>query len=330
LASIKKFLSPYLAVVGELMKAIQLLDNQQIPKLTEVDIPNPIPGEGELLIRVHAAGVTPTELLWYPTFNTKDGHKRIHAIPSHEFSGVIAGLGNNVECFEIGDEVYGMNDWFAQGAAAEYCITTPSSIARKPDKLSHSEAATVPIGALTAWQGLFDRARLQSSERVLVHGGSGAVGAFVIQLAKLHGADVIATASTRNKEFVISLGADEVIDYEETAFETAVGKVEVLFDCVGGDTLARSWNMLSPNGRAVTIAANSEGANNERIKNAFFIVEPKRQQLSDIGVLIDGGSLRPFVGAKISFEEAPAAYAGNIKRSSGHGKIVLIPDAIKS
>jgi NADPH:quinone reductase-like Zn-dependent oxidoreductase len=308
------------------MKAIQLRDNSQMPQLVEVDVPQPTPSDGELLIKVHAAGVTTTELLWYPTLHTKNGEKRVHAIPCHEFSGVIAGLGSGVEWFEMGDEVYGMNDWFEQGAAAEYCLTTPSSIARKPSKLSHSEAAAVPIGALTAWQGLFDRARLQNGERVLVHGGAGAVGAFVVQLAKLHGADVIATASTDNIDFIISLGADEAIDYKTRSFETAVEKVDVVFDCVGSDLLARSWNLLKPNGRAVTIASSNEGSGDDRIKSAFFIVEPKRQQLSDIGILIDGGSLRPFIGAELPLKDAPAAYSGLIQRTSGRGKIVLIPD----
>jgi NADPH:quinone reductase-like Zn-dependent oxidoreductase len=307
------------------MKAIQLLDNSQAPELVEVDVPEPIPGNGELLIKVCAAGVTPTELSWYPTFNTKDGQRRVHAIPCHEFSGVIAGLGSGVKDLEIGDEVYGMNDWFAQGAAAEYCITTPSSIARKPGKLSHPEAATVPIGALTAWQGLFDRAKLQSGERVLVHGGAGAVGAFVIQLAKLHGAYVIATASAHNRDFILSLGAEEAIDYKATAFETVVGKVDVLFDGVGGDTLARSWDLLNPDGRAITIAADSEGTNDKRVKDAFFIVEPNRQQLSDVGVLIKSGSLHTFVGAELPLKDAPAAYAGTIRRLNGRGKVVLIP-----
>jgi NADPH:quinone reductase-like Zn-dependent oxidoreductase len=308
------------------MKAIQLRDNSQMPQLVEVDVPQPTPSDGELLIKVYAAGVTTTELLWYPTLYTKNGEKRVHATPCHEFSGVIAGLGSGVEWFEMGDEVYGMNDWFEQGAAAEYCLTTPSSIARKPSKVSHSEAAAVPIGALTAWQGLFDRARLQNGERVLVHGGAGAVGAFVIQLAKLHGADVIATASTHNIDFIRSLGADETIDYKTTLFETAVEKVDVVFDCVGSDLLERSWNLLKPNGRAVTIASSNEGSSDERIKNAFFIVEPKRQQLSDIGVLIDGGSLRPFVGAELPLRDVSAAYSGLVQRTSGRGKIVLIPD----
>ena len=132
-----------------------------------------------------------------------------------------------------------MNDWYADGATAEFCITQASSIADKPKRLTHVEAASVPIGALTAWQGLFDRAKLRARERVLVHGGSGAVGLFAVQLARARGAHVIATASTHNLEFVRGLGADEVIDYRKERFEDRVGKVDVVFDTVGGETLER-------------------------------------------------------------------------------------------
>ena len=121
-----------------------------------------------MLICVYAAGVTPTELLWSPTTRTKQGEQRTRAVPAHEFSGVIAAVGKGAGGFNVGDEIYGMNDWFADGAAAEYCLTQPQNIARKPRTLTHELAATVPIGALTAWQGLFNRAKMQSGERVLI------------------------------------------------------------------------------------------------------------------------------------------------------------------
>ncbi len=171
-----------------------------------------MPGANEVLVQVYAAGVTPTELLWYPTSHNKDGSERTGAIPGHEFSGVITALGAAVNGYSIGDEVFGMNDWFADGATAEYCVADTSGIARKPASLTHAEAAAVPIGALTAWQGL-ERARLQAGQRILVHGGSGAVGVFVIQMARLRGAHVITTASAQNLEFVRGLGAEHAIDY---------------------------------------------------------------------------------------------------------------------
>src|SRR3954471_16054630 len=163
---------------------VRVVDSAQGPVLVEGTAPQPQPGPGELLIQVYAVGVTPTELSWYPTSHSKTGEKRIGAVPGHEFSGVIAATGKDVDSFKTGQEVYGMNDWYSDGAMAEYCITMPSSVAAKPPRLTHVEAASVPIGALTAWQGLFDRARLQPEERVLVHGGAGGVGVFAIQLAR--------------------------------------------------------------------------------------------------------------------------------------------------
>src|SRR5215475_14485266 len=155
------------------MKAMQVNNTNQGPVLNLVDLQKPEAGLGEILIQVHAAGVTTTELLWSTTTHTKSGTARMHAVPGHEFSGVIAAIGKDVQDFEVGDEVYGMNDWFADGATAEFCITLPQNIARKPATLSHEAAASVPIGALTSWQGLIDRAKLEPGERILVHGGPG-------------------------------------------------------------------------------------------------------------------------------------------------------------
>jgi NADPH:quinone reductase-like Zn-dependent oxidoreductase len=143
------------------VKAFCVIDSAATAGLAEEEIPVPQPGQDELLIRVRAAGVTPTELRWYPTTHRKDGETRHRAVPGHEFSGVVAAVGGNVDV-TVGQEIYGMNDWFADGAMSEYCVTQPSSVAPKPLSLTHSEAASVPIGALTAWQGLIDRAKLRA------------------------------------------------------------------------------------------------------------------------------------------------------------------------
>jgi NADPH:quinone reductase-like Zn-dependent oxidoreductase len=295
------------------MKSWRFTDSAQNPQLIETEAPQPKPGRGEVLVRVYAAGVTPTEVVWYPTSHTKNGEKRTGAVPSHEFSGEIA---------ETGEEIYGMNDWFADGALAEYCVTQPDWIAPKPRRLSHAEAASVPIGALTAWQGLFDRAKLQPGERVLIHGGAGAVGIFAIQLARLRGAYVIVTVSARNSEFVMGLGANEAIDYKAARFEDKAREIDVVFDAVGGDTLRRSWGVLKENGRLVTIAADSDTAADERTKRAFFIVEPNRQQLLEIGKLLEAGDLRPVVDTVLPFSQALTAYTGNVEKK-GRGKLVV-------
>ena len=305
------------------MKAMRVNNAQQGPILVAASLPQPQPGDGELLIRVRATGVTPTELLWYPTTHTKAGGARTGAVPGHEFSGVIAALGKGANDFNVGDEIYGMNDWFAEGATAEFCLTQPQNIALKPKSLTHKLAATVPIGALTAWQGLFERAKTQPGERVLIHGAAGAVGLFAVQLAHLHGAYVIATASARNTEFVNRLGADEVIDYQTARFEEQVEKVDIVFDGVGGETRERSWAVLKPGGRMVTIAADSEGTTDQRVQEAFFIVEPNQKQLRELAKLLDAGKLKTFVSAVVPLEEASVAYSGAVRDKRGYGKVVI-------
>jgi NADPH:quinone reductase-like Zn-dependent oxidoreductase len=283
----------------------------------------PQPGRGELLIRVQAAGVTPTELLWYPTTHTKSGEDRFHAVPGHEFSGTVAAVGAGADG-AVGLEVFGMNDWYAPGATAEYCCALPSAIAVKPAGISHAEAASIPIGALTAWQGLFDRAQLQRGERVLIHGGAGSVGAVAIQLARWRGARVITTASSHDREFLLRLGAHQVIDYRTELFEDVASNVGVVFDTVGGSTLERSWGVLGSGGRLVTIASGGESAADERNKNAFFIVEPNRSQLGEIAKMLDARELQPVVNAVIPFARASQAYAGELASSRRPGKTVIV------
>lgn len=303
---------------------MRLDDSGGAPALVADVAPMPQPSKGQLLIRVHAAGVTRTELIWYPTMHTADGGKRTGAILGHEFSGVIEAVGAGLDFVQVGKEVFGMNDWFADGATAEYCLTVPTSVAAKPARLSHAEAASVPIGALTAWQGLFDRAKLRAGERILIHGGSGSVGVFAVQLARRAGAHVAATASQRNFSLLSQLGADELIDYGSERFEERVRDLDVIFDTVGGETLRRSWGLLKPgSGRMVTIAASSEGTRDARTEKAFFIVEPNREQLTEIARLLDAGELQCFVDAVVPFANAADAYFGTIAGRSGRGKSVL-------
>jgi len=282
--------------------------------------PVPEPTDGEMVIQICAAGVTPTEKLWYTTTHCPDGSRRANAIPAHEFSGAVAALGRGVSGYRPGDLVFGMNDWFADGAIAEFCKAKPASIATKPSSLSHAEAASTPIGSLTAWQGLHSHAKLRKGERVLIHGGAGAVGLFAVQVAKLQGAHVIATAAAANIDFVKQLGADEVINYRERRFEEA-GKVDVIFDTVGGETLQRSWNILGPGARVVTIAADAESSSDPRVKKAFFIVEANAEQLAYMAELFDSGVLKAFVKAEVPLENAARAYAGSVPGNPG--KIVI-------
>jgi NADPH:quinone reductase-like Zn-dependent oxidoreductase len=310
------------------VKVVRLADSAGEPALVQDVAPQPEPDQDEVLIRVCAAAVMPTELHWYPTSHTKSGAKRLGAVPGHEFSGVVAATGQREGSLDLGLEVFGMNDWFSDGAMAEYCVAPVSAVAPKPLRLSHAEAASVPISALTAWQGLLDRARIQSGERVLVHGGAGSVGAYAIQLARLHGARVIATASAADATFVRELGAEEVIDYRASRFEPYAGGVDVVFDTVGGETLKRSWNVLKPEGRMITIASAEENAADPRSKEAFFIVEASRKQLTLIANLLETGTLRSFVDTVVPLSRAPEAYAGILPRQHRGKAVVSFADTI--
>jgi NADPH:quinone reductase-like Zn-dependent oxidoreductase len=302
------------------MKAVRLHARGGPERIVYEDAPIPTPGEGEILVRVRAAGVTPTELEWMPTWTTQSGEPRLlPIIPGHEFSGEVDALGPGVTDLAVGDVVFGMNDWFANGAQAELCVARATDVAAAPRSVDHVVAGMVPISALTAWQGLIDRARLAPGERVLIHGAAGGVGLFAVQLAHRLGAQVIVTVSAHNLAFAESLGADEVIDYRSQRFEDVARDVDVVLDTVGGDTLERSWGVLRPGGRLVTIATSVEQGSDSRAHDAFFIVEPNRAQLAEVARLIDAGDLRPVVGARFPLAEARRAY----EHKPMHGKVVL-------
>ncbi len=303
------------------MRAWQL--NDSATSLLTADVPQPKPAVGEVLVRVHAVGVISTELDWQPTTHTKTGEKRIHAIPGHEFSGTVAALGPNTTGVTIGQEIYGMNDWYSDGATAEYCLTQPDQIAPKAARLSHTQAASVPISALTAWQGLFDRAKLKKGERVLIHGGAGSVGLFAVQFAANHGAYVTTTASIRDKNFLLQLGAQQVIDYHTERFEDIVKQVDVVFDTAGGESLRHSWKVLAPTGRLITIVSDPADLEDERAKKAFFIVKPNRAQLISIADQLDNQKIQTAVAAVIPFAQAGSAYTAKKNQQLGPGKVVI-------
>jgi len=309
------------------MKAMCLDESSESPRLVETILPQPQPGPGEVLVRVSAAGTIRTELGWYPTTHDKSGAPRHRAVPAHEFAGTVVALGEGVTDFMLSQQVYGMNDWYAEGSLAEYCLTTPFAIAPAPMTLSATQAATVPISALTAWQGLFDRGHLHPGDRVLIHGGAGSVGLFAVQLANLHGARVIATASGHDTIFANQLGAAQIIDYHSTKFEDVLtDPFDIIFDTVGGDMLQRSLPLLKPGRFAITVSSTNENSPDERVKNAFFIVKPNQRQLMEIAHWLDTSKLRTWIKAAIPLADATDAYTGNVKNAAGHGKIVVYID----
>jgi NADPH:quinone reductase-like Zn-dependent oxidoreductase len=186
------------------------------------DAPLPEVRRGEVLVRVRATGITPMELTWDESYQYADGTPRIPGIPGHEVSGVVERMAPDVTDFHPGDEVYGLVDFPHDGAAADFAAVRAANLALKPLTIPHEQAAALSLSALTAWQALFEHARLDVGQSVLIHGGAGGVGSLAVQLARWRGSRVLATASASNAELVRSLGADEVIDYHTTRFEEGV------------------------------------------------------------------------------------------------------------
>jgi NADPH:quinone reductase-like Zn-dependent oxidoreductase len=218
-----------------------------------------------------------------------------------------------------------MLNYCYDGAEAEYTIALPSELAPKPRTLDHVQAAAVPLSALTAWQALFEHANLVAGQTVLIQGAAGYVGVFAVQLARWAGAQVIATASARNRDFLRELGANEVIDYTTTRFEEVVHEVEVVFDLVGGDTLQRSRQVIKPGGILVSVVSprtSADVAQGHKARFAWFVVEPNREHLIQLGTLIDAGRIRPIIDTVLPLSQARQAYEQGAK---GHtrGKIVL-------
>jgi NADPH:quinone reductase-like Zn-dependent oxidoreductase len=306
------------------MKAIRIHGRGGPELLAYEDAPQPHPGQGEVLVRVYATGVISTELTWSETYQTKEGSVRPQPIPGHDLSGVVEEVGPGVSTLVRGAEVYALTAFERDGAEAEYTIALPSELAPKPHSLDHVQAASVPLAALTAWQALFDHAGLTAGQTVLIHGAAGGVGVFAVQLARWAGAQVIATASARHHDFLRELGANEIIDYATTRFEEVVHDVDLVFDMVGGETLERSWAVVKKGGVLVSVAnpPSTEQAKAHGVRSVWFIVEPNRDQLIQIGALIDAGQIRPIIDTVLPLSQAQQAYEQGAR---GHmrGKIVL-------
>src|SRR5207248_1739111 len=307
------------------MKAIRIHGRGGPDHLVYEDVPQPHPGPGEVLVRIHATGVIATELQWDETYQTATGSPLTLPIPGRDLSGVVEEIGQGVTTFAPGAEVYAMLGYGRDGAEADYTIALPDELAPKPHALDHVQAAAVPLSALTAWLALFEHARLEAGQTALIHGGAGGVGVFAVQLARWAGAQVIATATQRNRDFLCELGANEIIDYTTTRFEEVVQGVDFVFDTVGGDTWQRSWQVVKPGGVLLSIVSPRPSfaeAKGHDVRPAWFVVQPNREQLVQIGALIDEGKVRPIIDTVRPLSQARQAYEQGAK---GHtrGKIVL-------
>lgn len=286
-------------------KAVRLHILGEAASLTIAEEPLPVPAPGEVLVRVHAAAITRDELTW------PEG--QLPAIPAHEFSG---------EVVETGRPVYALV--VDVGAAAEYIAVAKEVLADKPDNLSHLQAATVPLAALSAWQALFEHGALAEGQRVLIHGAAGAVGAYAVQLAHRAGAHVIAVTSTPTLAAVTALGADEVIDRTTTRFEDVAGLVDLVFDTVGGDLIDRSRAVLVAGGRLVTVAEPpaDDWAGTSGASASYFIVVPRGDELAKLTELVEAGELLPPEVVKFPLDEAIAAFEESVDHANP-GKVVF-------
>jgi NADPH:quinone reductase-like Zn-dependent oxidoreductase len=287
-------------------------------------VPRPVPGPGDVLVRVHAVGVGP----W-------DGWIRAgrSALPQplpltlgSDLSGDIQSVGMDVPDLRSGDRIYGVTNPRFIGAYAEYALASAAMIARKPTSMSYVEAASVPVIAVTAWQGLFERARLEAGQTVVIHGAAGNVGAYAVQLARRAGIRIIATAGADDVAFLRDLGADLVVDFQTQRFEDVARNADAVLDLVGGETQTRSFQVLRRGGKLISAVSlpDQDAAKSYGVDAAFFLVKVTSRDLTEIADLIDSGRLRARVGSVLPLADAREAHLIlERRRASPRGKIVL-------
>lgn len=304
------------------MKAIQIKEygDESILEYTEVERPKP--KDNEILVKIHAASVNPID------WKIREGRGKalgmqLPIILGADFAGTVEEIGLEITKFKKDDEVYGK---ILVGCYAEYVIVKETELGRKPNNLDYNEAAAIPRGALTSWQAIFETAKLESGQKILIHAASGGVGSMAVQLAKAKGAYVIGTASAKNEKFVKNLGANEFVDYTKTNFEEVVKDVDVVFDTVGGATLERSYQVLKKGGFLVTIVEkpSQELAEKHSVTAQHIASQPNPKQFEEITQLIEQNKIKPYVEKVFSLSEAKEA---QILSKEGHtrGKLILVP-----
>ncbi|MER7566872.1 NADP-dependent oxidoreductase [Streptomyces sp. NPDC048523] len=289
------------------MRAITVRDREAgIAGLTLEELPHPHAAENDVILRVHAAGFTRGELDWPATWTDRAGRDRTPSVPGHEVSGVVTELGYGTTGLTVGQRVFGLADWTRNGSLAEYVAVEARNLAPLPADVDHTVAAALPISGLTAWQGLFDHARLTTGQTVLIHGAAGGVGSIAVQLAHEAGARVVGTGRSVDRDTVLDLGAHMFLDLETDRWEDT-GQVDVVFDVIGGDVLNRSAALVRPGGTLVSIA-HPPAVRPSDGRTVFFVVEPDRARLADLARRLRDGRLRVRVGAVRPLTEAPAAF----------------------
>jgi NADPH:quinone reductase-like Zn-dependent oxidoreductase len=305
------------------MKAVRIHAFGGVEELKYEDAPRPVPRKGEVLIRVQAAGVNPVD--WKAREGLlKDLNPKLPQILGFDIAGTVEELGPEAKRFQRGDVVFGYLPLAKGGGYAQYVTVAERHLALAPKKATAEQAAAMPVAALTAWQALVVTAKLESGQKVLIQGGSGGVGHFAVQIAKLRGAYVYATASTRNQEFLKELGADRPIDYTRENFEDIAKDVDVVLDTVGGEVATRSYSTLKNGGIFISLVGDPDTAALEKrgARGQAILVQPNAKQLTDLSALVDEGKLRVVVSEVIPLAEARRAHelsaTGRVR-----GKLVL-------
>ncbi|HEY4250772.1 MAG TPA: NADP-dependent oxidoreductase [Roseomonas sp.] len=295
------------------------------PEVITLDsIERPVPGAGEVLVRVKAAGVGPWDA-WVRAGRSVLPQPLPLTLGS-DLAGIVEAMGPGVADFRVGDAVFGVTNPRFIGAYAEYAVVTAGMIAKKPARLDFIDAASVPVVAVTAWQALFEQARLGRGQTVLIHGAAGNVGAYAVQFAERAGLRVIATAGARDLAHTRSLGADEVIDFRSERFEDRARDVDAVIDLVGGETQRRSFAVLRPGGVLVSAVSppDQDAAARHGVRAVFFLVDITTARLARIAAMIDAGELTTEVGTVLPLAGAQAAHAMlEGTRPHPRGKIVL-------
>jgi NADPH:quinone reductase-like Zn-dependent oxidoreductase len=300
------------------MKAIRAHDYGSPEVLRLEQTPRPAPKADEVLIRVRAAGVNPADWKYLSGAYKQFMPLQFPLTPGMEGSGTIEAIGANITSFKKGDVVYGI----ITGGYAEYALAKANDIQPKSANLTFEEAASLPVGALTAW-GAVETAKVKNGQRVLVHGAAGGVGAYVVQLARWKGAHVTGTASTGNIEFARSLGAENVIDYSAVRFETVVHDMDVVIDTVGGELVERSFQVLRPGGVFVTVAGRpAEDTGKAQKITALSAGRASPENLKQISELIEAKQLKPVTGAVFPLADARQALEMS-QTGHGRGRIIL-------
>jgi NADPH:quinone reductase-like Zn-dependent oxidoreductase len=301
------------------MKAIQAQDYGGPEVLVLEQAPRPEPNADQVLIQLKAAGVNPADWKYRSGAFKQYMPLTFPWTPGMEGSGIVEAVGANVTTLKKGDEVYG----FVTGGYAEYALAVANEVQPKPARLTFEEAASLPMGVLTAWGAVIDTANVQAGQRVLVHGAAGGVGAYAVQLSRWKGAHVTGTASADNLEFVRSLGAENVIDYNATRFETVLKDMDAVIDTVGGDLPDRSLQVIRPGGVFVTIAARlAEDAGKAQNIRAVSAGRASADTLKQVSELIEMNQLKPVTGALFPLAEARRAHELS-QTGHGRGRIIL-------